>query len=85
MYNLTEPEITKVDPITAQLNINKNIVEFEVDTDCSVTILSKAEYAKLWTAGGAQELQSNDLENLYGRKSTNTRSGSCYSKVQRPS
>jgi hypothetical protein len=51
MYNLTEPKLTKIDPITAQLNINENIVEFEVDTGCSVTILSKAEYDKLWTAG----------------------------------
>lgn len=47
VYTLTEPKITKVDPITAQLNINENIVEFEVDTGCSVTILSKTEYTKL--------------------------------------
>lgn len=70
MYNLTEPKLTKVDPITAELNINKNIVEFEVDTGCSVTILSKAEYAKLWTAGGARELQdcSMTLKTYTGEK-----------------
>lgn len=33
------------------------MVFFEVDTGCSVTILTKTEYAKLWTAEGAQELQ----------------------------
>ena len=46
----------KVDPITTQLNIHENIVEFKVDTGCSdnvslQTFVSKTEYAKLWTAG----------------------------------
>ncbi|KAK0146771.1 hypothetical protein N1851_013888 [Merluccius polli] len=70
IYKLTEPKITKVDPITAQLNINKNIVTFEVDTGCSVTILSKTEYAKLQTAGGTQELQdcSVTLKTYTGEK-----------------
>ncbi|XP_062400896.1 uncharacterized protein K02A2.6-like [Sardina pilchardus] len=70
IYKLTEPKITKVDPIVAQLNINKNIVEFEVDTGCSVTILSKTEYAKLRTAGGTQQLQdcSMTLKTYTGEK-----------------
>ncbi|KAK0139329.1 hypothetical protein N1851_024035 [Merluccius polli] len=70
IYKLTEPKITKVDPITAQLNLNKNIVTFEVDTGCSVTILSKTEYAKLQTAGGTQELQdcSVTLKTYTGEK-----------------
>ncbi len=61
MHNVTELKIAKVDHITTRLNINENIVEFEVDTGCSVTILSKTEYAKLWTAGGSQELQDCSL------------------------
>ncbi|XP_056098696.1 uncharacterized protein K02A2.6-like [Rhinichthys klamathensis goyatoka] len=70
MYNLTEPKLTKIDPITAQLNINENIVEFEVDTGCSVTILSKAAYDKLWTAGDTQELHdcSMTLKTYTGEK-----------------
>ena len=35
------------------------MVEFEVDVGalrCNVTIMSKTEYAKLWSAGGTPEL-----------------------------
>ncbi|XP_039511288.1 uncharacterized protein K02A2.6-like [Pimephales promelas] len=69
MYNLTEPKLTKIDPITAQLKINENIVEFEVDTGCSVTILAKAEYDKLGTRG-TQELHdcSMTLKTYTGEK-----------------
>lgn len=61
LHNLTEPKITKVEPVTTQLNLNGNIVEFEVDTLCNVTIVSKTEHAKLQSAGGAQELQDCSL------------------------
>ena len=62
LHNLTEPKIAKTDPITTQLNLNGNMVKFEVDTGCSVTIVSKTEYAKLWAAaGGTPELQDCSL------------------------
>ncbi|XP_048866410.1 uncharacterized protein LOC125739899 [Brienomyrus brachyistius] len=57
MHNLEDSEITKVDPITTQLEINGKIVDFEVDTGCGVTIMTKSECGKLWTTGNAQELQ----------------------------
>ncbi|XP_060771407.1 uncharacterized protein K02A2.6-like [Neoarius graeffei] len=53
--------MAKVDPITTQLDINGNIVKFKVDRGCSVTILTKTEYGKLWTAGNGQELQNCSL------------------------
>lgn len=56
--NVKESKMKKVDPITTQLDINGHNVKFEVDTGCSVTILTKTEYGKLWTAGNAQELQN---------------------------
>lgn len=58
LHNVKESKIKKVDPITTQLDINGHNVKFEVDTGCSVTILTKTEYGKLWTAGNAQELQN---------------------------
>lgn len=39
MHNLSEPKIVKTDPITTQLKLNGNMVTFEVDTGCSVTIV----------------------------------------------
>lgn len=53
--------MAKVDPITTQLDRNGNVVQFEVDTGCSVTILTKTDNGKLWTVGNAQELQHCSL------------------------
>lgn len=44
MHNLNDSKMAKVDPITTLLDVNGNLVKFEVDTGCSVTILSRAEY-----------------------------------------
>lgn len=61
LHNLTEPKISKIDPITTKLNLNGNMVEFEVDTGCSGTIMSRTVYAKLWSAGSTPELQDCSL------------------------
>ena len=61
LHKLTEPKIAKIDPITTKLNPNGNMVEFEVDTGCSVIIMSKNEYAKLWLAWSTPELQDCSL------------------------
>nr|XP_023660672.1 uncharacterized protein K02A2.6-like [Paramormyrops kingsleyae] len=56
MYRVKVAKMPRVDPITTQLNINGSMVDFEVDTGCSVTILTKTAYTKLRVAGSAQEL-----------------------------
>lgn len=61
LYNVNDSKMAKVDPITKLLDINGKTVKFEVDTGCSVTIVTKTEYDKLCTAGNAQELQNCSL------------------------
>lgn len=57
MLNMKESKMERVDPITLQLDLNGKMINFEADTGCSVTVLSKTEYGKLWQDGEAQELQ----------------------------
>ncbi len=38
----------KVAPITQKVKVNGMEVDFEVDTGCGVTIISKEQYSKLW-------------------------------------
>lgn len=38
-------KITKVYQIMAQFSINDKMVELEMDTGCSVTVLTKTEYS----------------------------------------
>ncbi|XP_043916150.1 LOW QUALITY PROTEIN: uncharacterized protein K02A2.6-like [Protopterus annectens] len=70
MLNMKESRMERVDPITAQLDLNGKMVHFEVDTGCSVTVLSKAEYGKLWQENEAPELQdcSVTLKTYTGEK-----------------
>lgn len=73
LHNLSEPKIAKTDLSTTQLNLNGNVVTFEVDTGCSVTIVTKTESAKLWAAGGHQ-LQDGSLTlKTYTGESVSTR------------
>lgn len=48
IYSIVNMDIPKVDPFTIKLDVNGKHVEFEVDTGCSVTIMSQAAYSKLW-------------------------------------
>ncbi len=41
MYSVVETQIPRVSPITMLLKVNDTEVDFEVDTCCSVTIMSK--------------------------------------------
>ncbi len=41
MYSVVETQIPRVSPITMLLKVNDTVVDFEVDTCCSVTIMSK--------------------------------------------
>lgn len=41
-------DLPKVAPITQKLKVNCMDIEFEVDTGCGVTIISKEQYSKLW-------------------------------------
>ncbi|KAL6461145.1 hypothetical protein MHYP_G00311110 [Metynnis hypsauchen] len=61
MHNLTEPNIPKVEPIQLQLKVNDLDVNFEVDTGCSVTILTQAEYSKLECKGKTSGLDKSSV------------------------
>ncbi len=41
VYSMVETQIPRVSPITMLLKVNDTEVDFEVDTCCSVTIMSK--------------------------------------------
>ncbi len=56
MYSMVETHIPRVSPITMLLKVNDTEVDLEVDTGCSVTLMSKTEYAKLGSVGKLPEL-----------------------------
>lgn len=61
MYSVVETQIPRVSPITMLLKVNDTEVNFEVDTGCSVTIMSKTEYAKLGSVGKLPVLKDCSL------------------------
>ncbi len=61
MYSMVETHIPRVSPITMLLKVNDTEVDLEVDTGCSVTLMSKTEYAKLGSVGKLPELKDCSL------------------------
>lgn len=41
-------QYTKLAPMMQKVRVNGMEVDFEVDTGCEVTIISKEQYSKLW-------------------------------------
>lgn len=60
IYSVSQ-NLPKVAPITQKLKVNGMEVEFEVDTGCGVTIISKEQYSKLWKRTDMPEWRSCNM------------------------
>jgi len=60
MYSLETPQ-SHVPSITQTLFVNECPVKFEIDTGCSVTVLSQMEYEKMETKNNLPKLKTSSL------------------------
>ncbi|KAK0136614.1 hypothetical protein N1851_027217 [Merluccius polli] len=58
----------KVPPITLQLQLNELKVYFEVDTGCSVTLMTWSDYSKLWDNAKVPEKCCLKLKTYIGER-----------------
>ena len=59
MYSVTG---FPVKPLIVHVSINKAEVEMEVDTEASVSIISKETYNHLWSKDKAPQLEQSDVK-----------------------
>lgn len=62
MHNVEEIEIQKVPPVTTTLKVNESETQFEVDTGCGVTVMSKFNFAKLWAKAKIPPLEASSVK-----------------------
>lgn len=60
MYSIETPQ-PQVPPITQMLLVNEYPVKFEIDTGCSVTVLSQVEYGKMEAKKKLPKLKTSSL------------------------